>query len=81
VIALISAGPALYLLGQVLFRFRVTGSVSWVRLAAAVACVAVGLAASVLPVLALSALLVGVLVLVIAVETVGGMGARPAGPA
>ena len=41
-VAVVCAGPALYLLGHVLYRYRVTGSVSLIRLAGAVACVLVG---------------------------------------
>src|SRR5262249_61537758 len=40
--AVIAAGPALYLLGQVLVRLRLTGWVYWERLAGAGACVLVG---------------------------------------
>lgn len=64
----ISAGPALYLLGHVLFRFRITGTVDWGRLAGAAACIPIALVGVVLPAIALSALLVAVLVLVIAGE-------------
>jgi len=62
------AGPALYLLGHVLFRLRMTGSVSWRRLAGAAACLAVGSLGSFAPALVLAALLVGILVVVIVAE-------------
>ena len=79
-VALVCAGPALYLLGHVLYRFRITGSVSLLRLAGAAGCVIVGLLGSVAPALALSVLLVGVLVVVIAGETMAGARATvPAG--
>jgi low temperature requirement protein LtrA len=76
-VAVVSFGPALYLLGHVLFRFRVTGSVSWVRLGGAVACLLVGILGTVVLALALSALLVGVLVVVIAGEIVIGARGTP----
>lgn len=68
--AVIAAGPALYLLGQVLVRLRLTGWVYWERLAGAVACVLVGVIGTVVPGLALASLLVVVLVVVIATELV-----------
>jgi low temperature requirement protein LtrA len=67
-IAVVTVGPALYLLGHVLFRFRITGSVSWTRLGGAVACGVIGLVGSVVPGLVLSGLLVGILVVVIVGE-------------
>jgi low temperature requirement protein LtrA len=69
VVALV-AGPAIYLLGHVLFRLRMAGTLSWKRLAGALACVAVGGLGSVAPGLALSLLLVAVLVGVIIAERV-----------
>ena len=63
-------GPALYLLGHVLFRLRMTGSLSWERLGGAGACVFVGVVGTVVPALVLAALLVCVLVVVIASERV-----------
>ena len=78
-VSVIVAGPALYLLGHVLFRFRVAASMSWVRLGGAVACVVIAIAGFVLPAIALSGLLVGILALVIAGETLIRSGApRPA---
>lgn len=71
-VVVVAAGPAVYLLGHVLFRLRVGASVSWKRLGGAVACILVGLIGTVVPALALSALLVGILLIVIASETVGG---------
>jgi low temperature requirement protein LtrA len=75
-VAVVSAGPALYLLGSALYRTRVTGSVSWTRLAGALACVVVGLIGAILPALAVLVLVVGVLVVVILVETASGMRSR-----
>ena len=69
-VVVLVAGPAIYLLGHVLFRLRMAGTLSWKRLAGALACVAVGGLGSVAPGLALSALLVAVLVGVIVAERV-----------
>jgi low temperature requirement protein LtrA len=62
------AGPAIYLLGHVLFRLRMAGSVSWRRLAGAIACVGVGLVGRNASALLVAALLVGILAAVIASE-------------
>ena len=80
-VVVISAGPAFYLFGHVLFRRRITGAVSWVRLAGAGGCVAIALVGSIVPALLLSALLVGVLILVIVAETFGRAPARSPYPA
>ncbi len=64
------AGPALYLLGHVLFRLRMAGSLSWKRLAGAAACLAVGALGPFAPALVLAALLVAILVGVIVAEHV-----------
>lgn len=77
----ICAGPALYLFGHVLFRLRITGSLSASRLVGAGACVLVGALGSSLPALLLSALLVGVLVLVIGAEHKGPAVVRRPRPA
>jgi low temperature requirement protein LtrA len=66
----VAAGPAVYLLGHVLFRLRMAGSLSRKRLGGAVACVAVGLVGLTAPALAVAALLVAVLVAVIGLESV-----------
>jgi low temperature requirement protein LtrA len=71
-VAVVCLGPALYLLGHVLFRLRITGWVGWVRLGGAFACILIGVLGAAVPALVLSGLLVGVLVVVIAIETVGG---------
>jgi low temperature requirement protein LtrA len=73
-VVVVTAGPAVYLLGHVLFRLRVAGSVSWERVGGAAACILVGLVGTVVPALALSAVLVGVLIIVIATETATGGG-------
>ena len=63
-------GPAIYLLGHVLFRLRMAGSLSWKRLLGAVACLVVGLAGTVASALVVASLLVAVLATVIGGETV-----------
>ena len=67
-IAVVAAGPAIYLLAHALFRLRMAGTVSWKRLGGALACVAVAGVGLFTPALALAALLVAVLVVVIGAE-------------
>ena len=69
-LALVASGPALYLLAHVAMRLRMAGTVSVRRLSGAIACLAVGLVGLVVPALAVSALLVGVLIAVIVWERV-----------
>ncbi|HSA55119.1 MAG TPA: low temperature requirement protein A [Gemmatimonadaceae bacterium] len=64
----VAGGPALYLLGLVLFRLRMAGSIAWRRLAGAVACLLVGAVGFALPALGVAALLVAVLAGVIGAE-------------
>jgi hypothetical protein len=64
------SGPAIYLLGHVLFRLRMAGTLSRKRLAGALACLAAGGLGVIAPGLVLSALLVGVLVAVIGAERI-----------
>ena len=45
-VAALVAGPAIYLLAHALFRLRLTGTVSWRRLAGAAACLVVGVVAA-----------------------------------
>jgi low temperature requirement protein LtrA len=78
-VAVLVAGPAIYLLGHVLFRLRMAGTLSWKRLAGALACVAVGGLGSVAPGLVLSALLVAVLVGVIVAERIAAARRRSRG--
>ena len=66
----VAAGPAIYLLGHVLVRLRMAGTVSERRLAGAIACGFVGLIGIVAPALVVAALLVAVLVVVIGAEYV-----------
>jgi low temperature requirement protein LtrA len=72
-VAAVVAGPAIYLLGHALFRLRMAGSVSWKRLAGALACVAVGALGAVASALTVAALLVAVLMAVIAAERVAAI--------
>ncbi len=67
-LAAVVAGPAIYLLGHALFRLRMAGSVSWKRLGGACACVAVGFTGAFAPALVVSALVLAVLIVVIALE-------------
>lgn len=62
------AGPAIYLIGHVLFRLRLAGSISWRRLGGALACVAAGAVGSFAPALGVEALLCAILVTVIGLE-------------
>jgi low temperature requirement protein LtrA len=71
-VAAVVAGPALYLLAHALFRLRIAGSVSWKRLAGALACLAIGGVGAFAPALVVSALVVGALVAVIVAEHVAG---------
>lgn len=70
------AGPALFLAGHSLFRLRTLGSVSGKRLAAIVACGLLGLVGGGLSALAVSAILLGILALVIFTEQLEEGGAE-----
>jgi len=78
-VAVLVAGPAIYLVGHVLFRLRMAGTVSWKRLVGALACVAVGGLGAVAPGFVLSGLLVAVLVGVIAAERIAEVRRRARG--
>ena len=67
-IAVVVAGPAIYLLADVLFRLRMTGTTSIKRLTATVACAAAGLLGAVVPGLALAAVLALILIGLIGAE-------------
>jgi low temperature requirement protein LtrA len=71
-LVMVWAGPAIYLLAQVLFRLRMAGSISTKRLGGAAACVVLGLIGGEFSALLLATLLVAVLVAVIAAEQVSG---------
>ncbi|MGH3022025.1 MAG: low temperature requirement protein A [Gaiellaceae bacterium] len=78
-VAVVVAGPALYLLAHVALRLRMTGTVSVKRLAGALACVAIGGLGAFAPALVLVALLVAVLVIVIAAEHIAAARRRARG--
>jgi low temperature requirement protein LtrA len=69
-VAAVVAGPTIYLLGHALFRLRLTGTVSWRRLAGAAACVVAGLVLGGADALVLAVIVLAVLVGVIAAESV-----------
>ena len=73
------AGPVIYLVGHVLFRQVMAGSMSGKRVAGVVACVAVGFLGLVIPALAVAALLLAVLVAIIASEHASGRRRRQRG--
>jgi low temperature requirement protein LtrA len=75
----VAGGPALYLLGHALFRLRMTGTISWKRSGAAVACLVVAAAGPELPALAVAGLVVGVLAAVIGAELLGAARRRARG--
>jgi len=78
-IAVVVAGPAIYLIGHALFRLRMAGSLSWKRLGGASACVAVGGVGTFAPALVVATLLVAVLVTVIVSEHVAAARRRARG--
>jgi len=67
-LAVVVGGPALYLLGHVLFRLRMAGSLSWKRLLGAAGCLAVAAVGAFAPALVVAVLLVAVLATVIGAE-------------
>jgi low temperature requirement protein LtrA len=69
-LAVVVAGPALYLLGHVVLRLRLAGTISVKRLTGALACLAIAAVGLVAPALVVAALLVGVLVAVIVAERI-----------
>jgi low temperature requirement protein LtrA len=78
-VAVVVAGPAIYLLAHAVFRLRMTGSVSWKRLGGALACVTVGGLGAFAPALVVAALLLAVLVVVIGAEHVAAARRRARG--
>ncbi len=73
------AGPVLYLLGHLLFRLRMAHSVSNKRIIAMIAIVLCGPVGIVAPALVVASLIAGVLVALVAAETVSGMRRRARG--
>jgi low temperature requirement protein LtrA len=78
-VAAVVAGPAIYLLGQALFRLRMAGTISRKRLGGAIACVAVGALGAVVPGLVLATVVTAILVAVIASEQVAAHRRRARG--
>jgi low temperature requirement protein LtrA len=78
-VAVVVAGPALYLLAHVALRLRMTGTISRKRLAGALACIAIGGFGSFAPGLVLGALLLAVLVATIASEHIAAARRRARG--
>jgi low temperature requirement protein LtrA len=78
-VAAIVAGPAIYLLAHGLFRLRLTGTVSWRRLAGAAACVVVGVVAAKADALVVALLVLAVLLAVIGSEHVAAARRRRRG--
>jgi low temperature requirement protein LtrA len=76
----IAGGPALYLLGHVLFRLRMAGSLSRKRLAGSGAVALAGLAGLWIPALACAALVAAALVGVVVAEIVSARRRWPEGP-
>ena len=69
----VSAGPALYLLAHTLFRLRLAGSLPPKRVAAGLACIGAGMLGDVVPAIAVSGLIAGVLVTLVVAERVAGI--------
>lgn len=69
-VAVVVAGPAIYLLGHALFRLRMTGTISRKRLLGALACLAAGGIGLFVPALVLAGIVIAVLVAVIGAEHV-----------
>ena len=78
-IAVIVAGPAVYLLGHTLFRLRMSGTLSWRRLSGALACLVLAALGPFVPALVLLALTVCVLITVIGGEHLAGVRRRARG--
>jgi len=78
-LAVVVAGPALYLLAHVVLRLRMGGTISTKRLVGAVACLAVGGIGPFVPALVVAALLVAVLIAVIVLERVAEVRRRARG--
>ena len=78
-VAVVVAGPALYLLAHAALRLRMTGTVSRKRLGGALACLSVAAVGPFAPGLVLAALLVAILVAVIASEHIAAVRRRARG--
>jgi low temperature requirement protein LtrA len=80
-VAAIVGGPALYLLGHVLFRLRLTGGTGWRRPLGALACALIGVVFAGADALVLALLVLAVLVAVIVSDQVAAHRGRAAAPA
>ena len=78
-IAVVVAGPAVYLLGHTLLRLRMAGSLSRKRLLGAIACLALAALGPFVPALVLLVLTVCVLITVIGGEHLAGVRRRARG--
>jgi low temperature requirement protein LtrA len=78
-LAALVCGPALYLLAHVALRLRMTATISSRRLAAALACLAIGTVGTFAPALVVTGLLFGVLVAVIVADQVAAARRRERG--
>jgi len=74
----LAAGPMLYLVGHLVFRLRMAGSVSGKRLSAVLAIGVCGALGTVLPALLVATLITAMLVVLIAAETVAARRRRAA---
>lgn len=72
-LAVIAAGPAIYLLAHGVFRFRLARSVSWKRTSAAALCIGAGALGLAVPALVVSALIAAVLAGLIVAEHIAGV--------
>jgi low temperature requirement protein LtrA len=70
-LAVLAGGPILYLLGHVAFRLRMVGTLAVTRLVATALIAATGVAGYVLPAVAVAAVILAILVLLAALETLG----------
>jgi low temperature requirement protein LtrA len=77
----LAAGPMLYLVGHLVFRLRMAGSVSGKRLSAVFAIAVCGALGIALPALLVAALIAAVLVVLITAETISARRWRAAHPA
>jgi low temperature requirement protein LtrA len=75
----LAGGPILYLVGHLLFRLRMAGSMSGKRLAATIAVAVFGLAGVAAPALVVASLIAAVLVALIVAETAAGQRRRARG--
>ena len=78
-LAAVVGGPALYLIGHVAFRLRMTGTPSVKRLVAAVACMGAGVLGLWMDAIWIASVVLGILVALIAWEQIAGARRRARG--